>query len=104
MVPDVHGPLSSAAELLSRRLGLSRTVAGWLHRRGYSEAERTRRFLDPRLADLTAPDAMRDRAVVAARLAKAVRARERIVVFGDYDCDGITSAAVLTEVLRCLGA
>jgi single-stranded-DNA-specific exonuclease len=104
MVPDVSGPLSPAAELLSRSLGLSRTVAGWLDRRGYSEAERTRRFLDPRLADLTAPHAMRDRAVVAARLAHAVRRRERVAVFGDYDCDGITSAAVMTEVLRRLGA
>ncbi|MEY2931782.1 MAG: hypothetical protein RL033_2531 [Pseudomonadota bacterium] len=78
-------------------------MAGWLVRRGFVEVERTRRFLQPRLADLTSPDAMIDRSVVARRLAQAVRARERIAVFGDYDCDGITSAAILTEVLRRVG-
>jgi single-stranded-DNA-specific exonuclease len=46
---------------------------------------------------------MADRGEVAQRLALAIRRRERIAVFGDYDCDGITSAAILTEVLRRLG-
>jgi len=103
MVAPVSGPLSPAAELLSRQLGLSRTVAGWLVRHGRSELEGARRFLLPRLANLTSPDGMADRAAVAQRLALAIRRRERIAVFGDYDCDGITSAAILTEVLRRLG-
>ena len=80
------------------------TEAGWLVRRGFVDVERTRRFLQPRLAELSSPDAMVDRETVARRLAQAVRARERIAVFGDYDCDGITSAAILTEVLRRVGA
>ena len=46
---------------------------------------------------------MADRLVAADRLARAIRSRERIAVFGDYDCDGITSAAIMTEVLRALG-
>jgi single-stranded-DNA-specific exonuclease len=78
-------------------------VAGWLVRRGHVEVEGARRFLQPRLADLSSPEAMVDRSAVAQRLARAVRNRERIAVFGDYDCDGITSAAILTEVLRRLG-
>src|SRR6185503_13821885 len=64
----------------------------------------TRRFLNPRLAELTTPDAMMDRKAAAARIAQAVRDRQRIVVFGDYDCDGMTSAAIFTEALRALGA
>jgi single-stranded-DNA-specific exonuclease len=52
---------------------------------------------------LTPPDAMLDRAKACQRLASAVRRGEGIVVFGDYDCDGITSTAILTEVLRTLG-
>jgi single-stranded-DNA-specific exonuclease len=102
-VAAVSAPLSTPAALLSRQLGVTQTVAGWLVRRGLLDVERARRFLQPRLADLSAPDAMVDRGAVAARLAAAVRARERIAVFGDYDCDGITSAAILTEVLRRLG-
>ncbi|MEY4550753.1 MAG: single-stranded-DNA-specific exonuclease RecJ, partial [Pseudomonadota bacterium] len=103
MVTAVSAPPSASADLLRKQLGLTKTVAGWLVRRGFVDVERTRRFLQPRLADLTSPDAMIDRSVVARRLAQAVRARERIAVFGDYDCDGITSAAILTEVLRRLG-
>jgi single-stranded-DNA-specific exonuclease len=46
---------------------------------------------------------MADRDLAADRLAAAVRRRERVVVFGDYDVDGITSSALLTRVLRRLG-
>ncbi len=46
---------------------------------------------------------MADREAVSARLVQAIRRGERIVIFGDYDCDGITSAAILTEVIRALG-
>jgi single-stranded-DNA-specific exonuclease len=62
------------------------------------------RFLDPRLQDLTDPSSMVDRQPAAERIARAVRAAEPICVFGDYDCDGITSAAIMTSVLRSLGA
>jgi single-stranded-DNA-specific exonuclease len=92
------------AQALSRALGISVTVAGWLAQRGHSDAEATRRFLNPRLAELTSPDGMLDRKAAAERIARAVRAGERIVVFGDYDCDGMTSAAIFTEALRKLGA
>ncbi len=47
---------------------------------------------------------MVDRAALTQRMARAVRDAERIWVFGDYDCDGITSAAIFTELLRELGA
>ncbi len=103
MLAAVYAPLSPSAELLSRRLGLSRTVASWLARSGHSDVSKTERFLSPRLADLTRPDDMADRAAVTLRLADAIRRRERVAVFGDYDCDGITSAAIMTEVLRALG-
>lgn len=82
---------------------MTTTVADLLLRRGHADVDRTRRFLDPKLAHLTAPDCMADRAAAAERLAFAVRRREPIAVFGDYDCDGITSAAIMTEVLRALG-
>ena len=91
-----------AARALAGELRVSATFATWLVRRGFSEAEAARRFLAPRLAGLTPPDTMVDRALAAERIARAVRARERIAVFGDYDCDGMTSAAIMTEVLSAL--
>ncbi len=89
---------------LRAELGMSRTMVEFLVRRGFSETATIRRFLAPRLSDLADPGSMRDHGVVVDRLALAVRKREKICVFGDYDCDGITSTAILTEVLRRLGA
>jgi single-stranded-DNA-specific exonuclease len=88
---------------LARALGITATAANVLVARGHCEPEGAARFLDPRLAHLTAPDAMRDRSEAVGRIAAAVRARERICVFGDYDADGVTAAALLTDVLRVLG-
>jgi single-stranded-DNA-specific exonuclease len=97
------GEASADAIRLARELGLSITVADALHRSGRAADEATRRFLDPKLSHLTPPDAMADRAASAERIARAVRAGERICVFGDYDCDGITATAVMTGILRALG-
>lgn len=91
------------ARSLARALGITTTAAGVLSRRGHVDPDAARRFLEPRLAELTRPDGMADRALACARLARAIRAKERIGVFGDYDCDGITSAAIMTSVLRALG-
>jgi single-stranded-DNA-specific exonuclease len=46
---------------------------------------------------------MVDRTAAAERIARAIRERERVCVFGDYDCDGITSTAILTQVIQTLG-
>jgi single-stranded-DNA-specific exonuclease len=100
-LPDVT---PAAAVDLARTLGVSETFAHWLIAREFVNAEAVRRFLSPRLADLSSPAEMLDRSVAAGRLARAIRNGERIAVFGDYDCDGITATAVLTELLRALGA
>jgi single-stranded-DNA-specific exonuclease len=94
---------SSDARALARELSLTSTTAAVLMRRGITDRASAARFLEPRLADLTSPDAMLDRDAAVDRIASAIRAKERICVFGDYDCDGITSAAVLTGVIRALG-
>lgn len=99
-LPDVA---SSAAQLLARSLGVSVTLADVLHRRGLTDPEQVQKFLEPKLAHLTRPDAMVDRDVFTERLVRAVRENQRICVFGDYDCDGVTSAAIMTQVLRALG-
>ncbi len=85
-------------------LGLTRTVSELLRRRAFSSANALRRFLEPRLLDLTNPEPMADRSAAVERMVWAVRRKQPICVFGDYDCDGITSTVILTEVLRTLGA
>src|SRR6478736_4948939 len=94
---------SARARELALGLGVSVTLGQLLEQRGHQELEATRRFLNPRLSELTSPDAMADRSLAAERMARAIRAGELIAVFGDYDCDGMTSAAIMTEVIEALG-
>ena len=94
---------SPSVRELAFGLGVSTTLAELLERRGHRELEIARRFLNPRLSELTGPDAMAGRSEAAQRMAAAIRAGERIAVFGDYDCDGMTSAAIMTEVIEALG-
>lgn len=99
-----HAPRSARDAALARELGTTRTVARVLSARGLGDATEAARFLEPKLAHLTPPEGMADRAVAAARLAAAARRGEHVCVFGDYDCDGMTANAILTEVLRLCGA
>ena len=85
------------------RFGITTTLALYLERRGFRADERLDRFLNPKLQQLTLPSEMADRDNAARRLAQAIRTREPVFVYGDYDCDGITSAAILTEVIEALG-
>ena len=101
-----HTDLSSqrdASAALSRSLHLHPLVARVLTARGITAPETAKRFLSPRLTELSRPEAMADRERAAERIADAIKRRERIVVYGDYDVDGITSATLLTRVLRRLG-
>ena len=96
------GPAGDAAIALAQRAGLSFTAADVLARRGRDD-EGLERWLNPKLSQLTPPDSMADLGPATDRITRAIRNRERIAVFGDYDCDGITSTAILTEVLQALG-
>ncbi len=100
---DPGAPHAATAEL-ARSYRLTTTAADWLARSGRRVAESTERWLDPKLSQLTPPDGMVDRMAAAERIARAIERGEPIVVFGDYDCDGITSTAIVTSVLRELGA
>jgi single-stranded-DNA-specific exonuclease len=91
------------AQRLAERLQIGRTLGDWLVRQELGDPAVAERFLNPRLAELSSPETMADRAGAAERLARAISRRERIAIFGDYDCDGMTSAAILTEMLRALG-
>ncbi|HEX6245524.1 MAG TPA: single-stranded-DNA-specific exonuclease RecJ [Polyangiales bacterium] len=97
----VSGDPLHAGEL-GRAWGVSPVIAQLLLDRGVDRAS-VDRFLYPKLAHLTAPDGMADRAIAAQRIVHAIRARQRVVVFGDYDVDGTTSAAILAGIIESLG-
>src|ERR1019366_6074216 len=97
-------PAGDAALGLARALRVTRTAGAVLVARGLVDADESQRFLDPRLAHLTVPDAMKDRAEAVARIASALRAQGRVCGCGDSYGDGVTAAALPTDVLRTRGA
>jgi len=79
-------------------------IARLLLRKGFRCAEDVNAFLRPRLSSLSDPFLLPQMHTAVARLLEALNRRERIVLFGDYDVDGITSLALLAEVLRAYGS
>ncbi len=89
--------------VLAKELGISPLLAQCLLNRGLSEPEPIQRFLEPRLKHLADPFLLPNMAVAIDRLLRARQKNERLVIFGDYDVDGVTSTALLHEVLSALG-
>jgi len=92
------------ARELASGLEVPAPVGELLVRRGFGTVERARAFLSPSLDGLHDPFLMRDMEVAVERIARAIEGGERIVVYGDYDVDGITATALLTRYLRWRGA
>jgi single-stranded-DNA-specific exonuclease len=89
---------------LERSTGISSVVAQLLAARGVVETEGIQGFLDAKLSLLRDPEDLPGLSVAADRLTAAVRQKRRIVVYGDYDADGMTATALLFRCLRTLGA
>jgi single-stranded-DNA-specific exonuclease len=96
-------PQPALTSFLARELGISPLLAQCLLNRGLSEPDPIRRFLQPRLKDLADPFLLPNMRAAVERLAAARARGERLVIFGDYDVDGVTSTALLSEVLTALG-
>jgi single-stranded-DNA-specific exonuclease len=94
----------SAVAELSGALRVSPLLARILHQRGISGPVEARSFLSGTLrSDLPSPFAMADMEKAAERLALALRRKEKVCVWGDYDVDGTTGAAALISFLREAG-
>jgi single-stranded-DNA-specific exonuclease len=81
----------------------SECISRLLLRMGFSCAEDVQNFLQPRLKSLSDPFLLPQLEAAVSRLLKALDGQERVVLFGDYDVDGVTSLALLSEVLRAYG-
>ncbi|MEY2409443.1 MAG: single-stranded-DNA-specific exonuclease [Verrucomicrobiota bacterium] len=88
---------------LAKELGISTLLAQCLLNRGFSEPAPITRFLQPRLKDLADPFLIPNMRAAVERLFVARQLAEPVVIFGDYDVDGVTSATLLVEVLTALG-
>src|SRR6267142_30933 len=88
---------------LAADLKVSSLLAQCLANRGLTEPSRAIDFLEPRLKQLSDPFLLPNMAAAVARLFLARSRGEPLVIFGDYDVDGVSSTALLTEVLSALG-
>ena len=96
-------PPRPEAERLASELGLPLAIARVLVNRGISTAGEAQTFLHGSLENLPDPFLMKgmDRAV--ARIQAAAERKEKVLVFGDYDVDGVLSVVILLRALRALG-
>lgn len=101
VVPE---PEPALARSLAHDAGVSPVTAQVLLNRGVRDADAIARFLAPTLSELEEPAHMADADAAASRLREALARRERVLVFGDYDADGITASALLCRFLRLCGA
>jgi len=96
-------PQPLLVEPLVARLNISPLLAQCLLNRGLSELPAIEKFLAPRLKQLADPFLLPNMDEAVARLLRAHTENETLVIFGDYDVDGVTSTTLLLEVLRRLG-
>ncbi|HMC55855.1 MAG TPA: DHH family phosphoesterase, partial [Gemmatimonadaceae bacterium] len=101
LLPEAADP--AAVAVLCRELNLPPLLCRLLVARGHRDVESAKRFLRPRLDQLHDPSTLGDLDLAVDRIVRAIRDHETILVHGDYDVDGISSATILTRTLRWLG-
>ncbi len=97
-------PISERAKNLALELDLPVEAAQILVNRGIEDSAEAHRFLYGVMSDLHDPYLMRGMREAVQRIRKAVSDKEKILIFGDYDVDGILSVVTLSKALRSLGA
>jgi len=96
-------PDPAAVESLGKALNLPPLLATLLLQRGISTFEDAKRFFRPELSHLHDPFAMRDMDKAVERVERALKDKEKILVYGDYDVDGTTAVALLSGFLKKQG-
>ena len=92
-----------AVAAMAAAAGISPVLANLLVQRGIDTLEKAKKFFNPQLSDLHDPFLMKDMDKAVERVERAVRNREKIMVYGDYDVDGTTAVALVYKFLRQIG-
>ncbi len=88
---------------LGAYLGVSPILGALILQRGYTDPLRAKMFLSPKLANLDDPFRLKNLRPAVLRIIEAIEKKQNILVFGDYDVDGITSTTLLVSILRLFG-
>jgi single-stranded-DNA-specific exonuclease len=97
-------PEDHRARQLAKSLKVSPLLAQVLINRGVTDAHAGSVFLKPKLTELIQPELVPGVNKAVSRIKHAVKSKEKITVYGDYDVDGITGVAILWQLLTLLGA
>ena len=100
---EIRQPDRHAAAKLGRGLGLQPLTARLLNNRFIYRLEDAKRFLKPSFKDLPPPALLKDIEKASSRIVEAIENKEKILVFGDYDVDGITATTLLYRFLKNTG-
>lgn len=100
----VVAPSRPEADTLSKEMGIPRAIAQVLVNRGFTDAGAAGEFLRGGLEGLHDPFLMSGMSAAVERIRRAVASGEKILIFGDYDVDGILSVVMLHKALSTLGA
>ena len=90
--------------VLAKKAGLEASVATLLYERGIQTKEDLEDFLEPKLEKLHDPYLLHDMDKAVERIRRAIEDYEQILIYGDYDADGMTSASIMKETLEQMGA
>ncbi|MBO4661939.1 MAG: single-stranded-DNA-specific exonuclease RecJ [Bacteroidaceae bacterium] len=88
------------AKALSRELGISPILGQLLVDRGITDTQQAGKFFRPQLSDLLDPFLFRDMEVAVKRINEALGRKEKIMVYGDYNVDGVTAVALVYKFLQ----
>ena len=91
-------------EKLQKNFNINKLLATILVNRGITEKNQIEKFLNPKRSDFYNPYGMPDMEKAVDRIIKAIENKEKIIIYGDYDVDGITSITVLKSFLLERGA
>jgi single-stranded-DNA-specific exonuclease len=97
--PDFH-----LIDDMSKKLSLPSTIIKILINRGLNTPDKVEKFINPAYSDLKDPFLLPNMEVGVERIVQALRDNERMMVYGDYDVDGVTAAGLMFLVLNKLGA
>ncbi len=97
-------PDSELVRSLAHSLDISGTIATLLANRGIRDSEEGLRFLHPKMEFLADPFLMKDMSLAVDRIFARKEAKEKILIYGDYDVDGTTAVVILRKALEMLGA
>jgi len=91
-------------QLMTQVLGISAACAVVIANRGYRSKKAALAYMHPKLCENTVLDDMKDVRKLFERLTRAVNDSEKIMIYGDYDVDGVMSAVILYKALKLYGA